>query len=134
MKPLNSPNQVQNQEQAPEDLINNRIFQLLEYEPDLPDDNNRPYRATKTLWQRETHSKSGEHVFLSYNDHSATEHYLPPQFFIQAYGPEHSKSTPQVIDDIRWTALEDPSTALSDRMDRVEYLLNLFKTNESSDA
>lgn len=132
MSSLKIPNQERGAELSPDQLINTRLLSLLEYDPNpLEPTKEQPYRLGTTLWQRETHSKSGEHVFISYNDHKSSKHELPPQFFIQVYGSNHSRNTPQVIDDIRWTANDEPSRLHHDKLDRIELLLSLFKVADS---
>ncbi len=120
-------------EQVPMISINEMIQELLGYNIDsISEAESRQFKLNKTLWQRETHSKLGEHVFLSFNDHSESKHLVPAQYFIQVYGIQHSKNNPQIIDDIRWTEHDDPTKLFADNLARIEELLGLFKTVEPS--
>lgn len=82
----------------------------------------------KGFFQRETHSKKGEHILLVYNDHSTlTKRYLPPQCFIQVYLPGHTKAAPR-MEEYKWTLEQDPEELYPDRIERIESLMGIFES------
>ncbi len=110
----------------PERPLDFLVKDLLQYDP-ADEDSAKTYHLGKTLWQRETHSKSGEHIFVAYNDHSASEQYISPQFFILVYGPQHAKTVPKLQEDYRWTEKDDLDELFADKIERIKQLLDLFK-------
>ena len=77
------------------------------------------------IYERETHSKKGEHIFLVFNPHSTES--IDARCFIQVYLPNLPKNDPSRLEEYKWTVEQSPSDLYPGKTERIEEILALFE-------
>jgi hypothetical protein len=108
-----------------------RLKSLVDY-PEPGSGQESKYKS-EGLFQRQTHSKTGEHIFIVFNDRHLSKSDLPGQCFIQVYGPDHQNSVPQIQEEYKWTIFDDPALLYPNSVQRIEELMAMFEPAAEDD-